>query len=233
MKIRRCLITGIMVAIGTILLQGCGQNAVSDQTSLEVVNTSITKTAAIVETTEIAENTESEKTTETTEMISDYSFLGTESCEFIFMNQDCVTKITVNKEGGFYGEYHGFAQEDSGNDYPNGTLYYSYFRGNFKPAVKIDENTYETEVSEIIYDEELGNEQISDGQRSVFCIAYGIADTEKIQFFLYGTPLSQLPDDFLESVELADQKENADAKLEFHGLYSVDTKRGMRGYPSE
>lgn len=244
MKLRKFVVMGIMIAISSIMLSGCGKDTATDQSEAfqKAVDEAVEK--ALEEQNQKTEEATQEGASEETEDTADeepidygysedgidYTFLGEEGQEFVFSNAagDWSTNVVVKADGSFYGSYYDPATDETGTDYPNGTVYSSYFSGVFEPAVMLNDYTYEAQISEIDYDKELDSEEITDGTRYVTCAAYGLSDSEKFQFYLPGAPLKELPDSFLSWVEILGLKDKKGSTLSFYGLYNVDMEQGMK-----
>ena len=56
------------------------------------------------------------------------------------------TSLAVDKNGIFAGNFHDSDMGDTGDGYPNGTVYVSNFDGKFKNITKIDDYTYKMEL---------------------------------------------------------------------------------------
>ena len=59
------------------------------------------------------------------------------------------TDFTIEKDGSFSGVYHDSDMGDTGDGYPNGTMYYCNFSGHFTNLTKVDDDTYEMSLIRI------------------------------------------------------------------------------------
>ena len=107
------------------------------------------------------------------------------------------TDLILHKDGSFFGDYHDSDMGDTGDDYPNGTVYVSSFSGVFTNIQQIDDYTYEMTLSEVQTDEEEGVESIADEIRYVSSSAYGLETGSTCYLYLPGTPKESLSEDCL------------------------------------
>lgn len=144
------------------------------------------------------------------------------------------TELFINSDGTFHGNYHDTDMGDSGEGYPNGTLYNCAFTGTFHNLVKANEFTYKMELSSLDFKEKQGKEEIIDGVRYIYSSAYGLDDGKEFYIYLPGTKLSDLPQDYLTWVGYYyEMEDNKDTTLPFYGLYNVNTKQGFSSYEDE
>lgn len=107
------------------------------------------------------------------------------------------TDMTLHKDGSFFGEYHDSDMGDTGDGYPNGTVYISSFTGEFTDIQQLDEYTYEMTLSNVQTEQEEGVESIADEIRYVSSSAYGVESGSKCYLYLPGTPKANLNEDCL------------------------------------
>jgi len=105
------------------------------------------------------------------------------------------TELQINEDGSFIGTYHDSEMGDTGVGYPNGSMYYCGFAGQFTDLIKIDDLTYKTTISSISYDNECGTEEIIDEIRYIYTDAYGLDDPKDIIFYLPGTKTETFTED--------------------------------------
>ena len=72
------------------------------------------------------------------------------------------TDFTIEKDGSFSGVYHDSDMGDTGDGYPNGTMYYCNFSGHFTNLTKVDDDTYEMSLADISYQNTVGDTEILD-----------------------------------------------------------------------
>jgi len=135
------------------------------------------------------------------------------------------TILHIAPDGSFFGNYHD-SEAVTGPGYPNGSVAYCDFTGQFDAPVAMDGHSYSFKLKGIQYSHPSGTEEIRDGILYRYVSAFGLSDTEEFHLFLPGTPVAALPEAFLGwfGYEL----ENA-AELPFYGLYNVDQEQCFSG----
>ena len=112
------------------------------------------------------------------------------------------TYLTVEPDGSFQGEFSDANLGETGEGYEeNGTTYISQFSGRFTEAKEIRPYVYELKLGDVTLKNEAGTELIADGRRIVFSEPYGVQGTDTLTVFLPGTPLSDLPETYLNWIE--------------------------------
>lgn len=140
------------------------------------------------------------------------------------------TTLTLNLDGTFAGQYHDSNMGENGEDYPNGTVYYCNFSGRFGSMMKLNDYAYYMRLEELVYDTDIGREQIGEeeGIRYVTAEPYGIAGGEEFIFYLPGTPVEELNEDFLSWWPDAYLWRNGELDtLTGYGLHNVNTGDGF------
>ncbi len=145
------------------------------------------------------------------------------------------TTFTVNPDGSFQGVYHDSDMGVTGPGYEEyGTLYYSAFSGNLTDYTKVSEYVYEVGLGELSYENTPGTEEIKDGTRYVYSDAYGLTGTDTLIVYLPGTPTADLPEGFMNWVNMTwltyladDFAEDIPAELPFCGLYNEKEEEGI------
>ena len=64
------------------------------------------------------------------------------------------TGLTMAADGSFSGEYHDSDMGDSGDDYPDGTVYLCNFSGKFTEIKQLDDHSYSLTLEELSSDYE-------------------------------------------------------------------------------
>ena len=105
------------------------------------------------------------------------------------------TDFTIEKDGSFSGTYHDTDMGVTGEGYPNGTMYYSSFSGHFTDLTQVDEYTYEMSLSDISYQDTVGDTEIIDGVYYIYTEAYGLEGTDTFRIYLPGTPRERLTEE--------------------------------------
>ena len=140
------------------------------------------------------------------------------------------TTLTLNLDGTFEGQYHDSNMGENGDEYPNGTVYYCNFSGRFGSMMKLNDYSYYMRLEELVYDTDIGREQIGEeeGIRYVTAEPYGIVGGVEFIFYLPGTPVEELNEDFINWWPDAYLWRNGELDtLIGYGLYNVNTGYGF------
>ena len=73
------------------------------------------------------------------------------------------TKIVIHANGSFEGEYQDSDMGETGEEYPNGTVYECKFTGYFTKPEKINDYTYSLKLESLEIQGEIGGMRIEDG----------------------------------------------------------------------
>lgn len=163
----------------------------------------------------------------------DFSYADVAGMEFYFSSGagGWATYMTIDEDGSFSGNYHDSDMGDNGEQYPNGTLYYCDFEGEFGELTRVDAYTYRTTLKRIDFANTPETEEYKDGIRYVYATAYGLDDAEDLYFYLPGKPVSELPEEFAGWVRMAEDTAE-DGKITIYGLYNENAACGFGGYPA-
>ena len=85
---------------------------------------------------------------------------------------------------------------ETGENYPDGTLYGCSFHGQFSDPEPVDEHAWTVNLS-VEQDEGQVPEAIEDGIRYVTAAPYGLEKAQAVTVFLPGTPVDRLPEGFM------------------------------------
>ena len=143
------------------------------------------------------------------------------------------TDIELNDDGTFTGTYHD-------TDIVNGEEYaeqiaYSRFSGKFKKIKKLDKYIYSAELEPLNYETETGREEIVENatgdepykQKHVCTTAYGLEKCETVYFYLKGSPMSDLPEEFISWGYGTVGITGDETKLPVNGFYNVEEQYGF------
>lgn len=139
------------------------------------------------------------------------------------------TYMTVYADGSFDGSYHDSDMGDTGDEYPNGTVYLSNYHGKFKNPVAAADGTYYVELENLDYDGQ-GNVELEDGVRYIYSEPYGMAGSDLFAVYLEGTPMSVLPQDYIDWVAMPrawGYDDSYPETLPFNGIYNVMQQEGF------
>lgn len=116
------------------------------------------------------------------------------------------TRLFLNEDGSFEGQFSDANLGESGKDYPNGTVYLCSFTGRFSISEKLDIHSYPLTLEEVTPDPDrlTGEEWIEDGILYVTAGPYGLYNdnidgTMSRSFVLYAptTPIFGLDEELL------------------------------------
>ncbi len=135
-------------------------------------------------------------------------------------------EFTIEKDGYFTGKYHDSDMGSTGEGY-NGTFYCCTYSGHFTDLVKIDDYTYEMKLADIVYDDEVGTEEIIDGELNVYTDSYCLGSTDTFTVYLPGKPMEEIS----EEVRLWLYSSNdGEDELIFVAIADVDNGYGIYSY---
>jgi len=84
------------------------------------------------------------------------------------------TRLTLNADGSFEGQFSDSNMGETGKDYPNGTVYLCSFTGHFSLSEKLDIHSYPLTLEEVTPDRPAGEEWIDNGILHVSSGPYGL-----------------------------------------------------------
>ncbi len=113
------------------------------------------------------------------------------------------TDMVIREDGSFSGSYHDSEYGESGEGYPNGTVYLSSFSGLFSVVEQVDENTWRLRVEQLNVDEI--TETIQDGIRFTAAESRGVSAGETFLLYRPGTPVSVLSEEMQFWAHVQDQ----------------------------
>ncbi len=139
------------------------------------------------------------------------------------------TWLMLNSDGTFSGSFHDSDMGDSGEDYPNGTVYYCNFSGVFENVVQEDLFSYSMKMTKLnCEDSREGEAFIEDGVRYVHSYPYGMEGGEEFILYRPEKAVEGLNEDFLSWwPERYNWGEELPWTLERFGLYNVNTGEGF------
>ena len=134
-------------------------------------------------------------------------------------------ELTFGEEGSFTGNYHDSEMGETGEGYPEGSLYGCVYHGQLTDPKQADEFTWTAGIT-VEPDEEQAPETIEDGIRYVTSEPYGVSKAKTVTIFLPGKPVEQLPEGFIFWSHL--QEIDPEAKsLPFHAIWSEADDAGF------
>ena len=229
---------GIIAAVVIVLFIGKKDEKASEVTTEVVADSKEEETSEATATTETtteatteATTTEAEATTEEKKETAPANSvelpLGESGKSFMFSSGagGWSTILEVKADGSFSGLYSDSDMGDTGDDYPNGTVYQSEFTGTFKNITKVDDNTYKMELGDYKTVKENGTKEIKDDIKYVYTEPYGIEGGKTFYLYTDKKPKSEVTEDFLSWTWL-EMKDT----LGVYAIYNEDMQEGFFAY---
>ncbi|MBR5111494.1 MAG: hypothetical protein IK099_15045 [Clostridia bacterium] len=138
------------------------------------------------------------------------------------------TFMWLEEDGTFTGEFHDSEMGETGEGYPDGTVYGCLFHGKMTLVGQVDEYSWKIHVDALDLDEGQAPEVIEDGMRFVTCDPYGLKAGNDMLLYLPGTPVEKLPEDFVFWAHLYSFGEDM-KELPYYGLYDPQEETGFIG----
>lgn len=113
------------------------------------------------------------------------------------------TRLTINADGSFYGEYLDEDMSETGDDYPNGTIYESKFWGQFSTLRRVNGYTYSLTLESLETEGEVDETRVENGTFYKVTYPYGLMNVDNTSpakiFLLYtpDAPTEELRDEFI------------------------------------
>lgn len=166
---------------------------------------------------------------------NDFSYADMSDIAFSFLSGagGWSTDLTINADGSFSGTYHDSDFDVAEDGTSRGLMYLCVFEGQFGELEKVDDLTYKTTITSLTYANKVGEEEIIDDVRYVYSEAYGLDDHKDIYFYLKGSKIDDLPEDFVNWIRFNiydyDTEEYA-TELPFIGMYNENAGEGFSSY---
>lgn len=188
---KKMILTALWAGLVCVSLCSCQEAEDPDERE------SIVSEAGRGETEDAKQDGEDLQTPKPEEEGTAFSYRQMETLTFHFLSGagGWSTDMTVGADGSFDGLYSDADMGDTGEGYPNGTLYLCKFSGRFGELKKVDDFTYQTTIVEIRYENEPDTEEIVDDILYQYTDAYGLENAEKILFYLPRTPVESLSEE--------------------------------------
>ncbi len=106
------------------------------------------------------------------------------------------TELHLEEGSAFSGEYHDSDMGVSGPDYPNGTVYFCSFSGQFGAPEQREDGLWALPLASLKTADEPETEWIEDGIRYIGSTAHGLEGTAELVIYPAGFPMEDLPEDF-------------------------------------
>ena len=139
------------------------------------------------------------------------------------------TELVMGENGTFTGNYHDSEMGDTGEGYPDGTVYGCTFHGQFSDPEAVDEYSWQVQVS-VELDEGQVPETTEDGIRYVTISPYGLERATSVLFFLPGTPVDRLTEGFMAWSHLEEIAPEA-TEIPYYAIWNEADEAGFVVYP--
>lgn len=139
------------------------------------------------------------------------------------------TDMRIRADGSFAGEYHDSEMGETGEGYPDGSVYFCSFSGQMSVAEQINEKTWKIHVDRL--EKEPAQESVEDGIRYVPADIYGLSEGDEMILYAPETPVSVLSEEMQLWAHVIDQ-ETPPTELEDWFLMSEKNDSGFVGYPT-
>ena len=136
------------------------------------------------------------------------------------------TDLIFGEDGSFTGDYHDSEMGETGEGYPNGSVYFCSFKGRISPVEQVDDHCWKVRVDELEEDE--ASEMIEDSIRYVPAESYGLTEGDEMLLYSPGTPVSVLSEDMQFWAHVLNPSD--EEELENWFLYSEQNDSGFVGY---
>lgn len=160
--------------------------------------------------------------------------LGDQPLEFYYSSGagGWSTQLVLQPDGSFTGHYEDRDLGATGEENPNGTLYYCDFSGSFAAPGVVNEYQWTMVLEYLQTEQEAGAIRYEDGVACVSTGPVGLEHAGEVWLYLPGTETDTLPEEFLAWTTSAFSGEIPD-QLPFYGLYSPGDESGFVGYPQQ
>jgi hypothetical protein len=117
------------------------------------------------------------------------------------------TELNILPDGSFTGNYHDSEMGETGDGYPEGTIYICSFIGRMSLVEQAEENVWKLMIDELTLDGEPGTELIEDGVRFVYTEPYGVSAGDEMLLYAPGTHLDVFSEEMLIWAHVLDREE--------------------------
>lgn len=141
------------------------------------------------------------------------------------------TDVTISEDGSFDGSYYDSDMGDTGEGYPNGTMYVCDFTGKFDvPQPTDDEYIYTTKLLELTLRDadKVGTTEIEGDTRYIYTEPYGFDDADEFLIYLPGASLSAMTEECRSWVDV--RMESIERlPVDYYVLYNVGGAEAFNG----
>ena len=98
----------------------------------------------------------------------------------------------MKKDGSFRGKYYTEKKNNTGVDFPKGSVYYCDYYGHFTDIKQVNEYTYSMTLNKVNTQEHIGKETIENGIKKIVTFPYGIESGKEFILYTPETPASEV-----------------------------------------
>ena len=138
------------------------------------------------------------------------------------------TDITLNDDGTFTGVFEDSDMGDTGNEYPDGTVYYCNFSGKFSQPRCLTEYIYSVRLEEITVESATGSEKYENNTRYIAAEPYGFENADEFLVYLPGCPIDEVSEEFIRWSFINTQIRDT-IPMGMYGLYNLGGEEGFVG----
>ena len=139
------------------------------------------------------------------------------------------TVLTINSDGTFTGEYKDSEMGDTGENYPNGTMYICNFKGKFTSPKQVDEYIYSMKLEYLEQEKNPGDEYYEEGTRYLVSEPYGFDHADEFLIYFPGIAIANLPDGFTNWLNAFLNVQTTEI-FPHYGIYNVGGEEGFVSY---
>lgn len=187
----------VAILMAGCLLTGCGATASEEADKAESSQSTEQVTEQDTTTTESADSEDENIDVTVEDAALDISFSDLAAYRFDYSSGagGWGDELHIAKDGYFYGLYHDSEMGESGDAYPDGTVYSCNYSGQFTNLTKVADNVYEMTVTGMTYANTPNTEEISDNVRYVYSTAAGLPESGTVKLYMPGANLSAIDSD--------------------------------------
>lgn len=138
------------------------------------------------------------------------------------------TEINMKDDWSFTGSFHDSDMGSSSEEYPDGTVYYCDFSGEFSVPEPAGTSTYKMHLNRLEQEGNKDEEHIDNEIRYICWEPYGLQDGDEFTLYAPGAPVSALTEDCLTWVHWYIDPENDESVPE--GLYIIYNEKGKTAF---
>ena len=139
-----------------------------------------------------------------------------------------MSELEINLDGTLTGYYQDSDMGDTGLDNPNGVAYFTWVKGTYSNAQKIDDYSYSITIDELsTYGQD--EERIENGVKYIYQEGFmgldSVQSGSKMTLYLPGAPVSSIPEECMLWLYMPDQ--DGDGAIDQYVLYNEDGQEGF------